>query len=216
MIDKNSRGTLVLTVGFCLLLSLVFIIFVKIPWLTWPVVAMCVWTTVWQFAFFRIPKRERRGSERLVSSVADGKVVIIEKVFEPEYLKQECIQLSVYMNFFDVHANFWPLDAEVEYYKYYPGKHLLAFYPKAAEENEHSCVGLLTKDGKRIFFKQIAGGFARRIVCYASDTKTARAGRQCGIIKFGSRIDMFLPLDAEIKVKIGDVVRASETILAEL
>lgn len=216
MIDKNSRGTLVLTVGFCISLSLVFIFFVRIPWLTWPMVAMCLWSCVWQFAFFRIPKRKRNGSDRLVSSVADGKVVILEKVYEGEYLKQECMQLSVYMNFFDVHANFWPLDAEVEYYKYYPGKHMMAFYPKSSELNEHSCVGLRNKDGKRIFFKQIAGGFARRIVCYAKDTKSSVAGQQCGIIKFGSRIDMFLPLDADIKVKPGDYVRASETILAEL
>jgi len=216
MIDRNSRGTLALTVGFCLLLSLVFILFVHLPWLTWPVVAMAVWAAVWQIAFFTVPKRKRMGSDKLVSSVADGRVVILEKVYEKEYLKEECIQLSVYMNFFDVHANFWPLDAEVDYYKYYPGKHIMAFYPKAAEENEHSCVGLVTRHGRRVFFKQIAGGFARRIVCYARDSKTAVAGQQCGIIKFGSRIDMYLPLDAKIRVKIGDVVRASETILAEL
>lgn len=216
MIDKNSRGTIALVFAVCIVVGFIFVRFVRIPWLTWPMLAMLLWMCIWQLAFFRIPKRERRGSDRLVTSVADGKVVILEKVYEGEYLKQECIQLSVYMNFFDVHANFWPVDAEVDYYKYYPGKHIMAFYPKAAEENEHSCVGLVTKSGKKVFFKQIAGGFARRIVCYARDSKTSVAGEQCGIIKFGSRIDMYLPLDADIKVKIGDYVRASETILAEL
>lgn len=216
MIDKNSRGTIALVFVVCIVVGFIFVRFVRIPWLTWPMLAMLLWMCIWQLAFFRIPKRERRGSDRLVTSVADGKVVILEKVYEGEYLKQECIQLSVYMNFFDVHANFWPVDADVDYYKYYPGKHIMAFYPKAAEENEHSCVGLVTKSGKKVFFKQIAGGFARRIVCYARDSKTSVAGEQCGIIKFGSRIDMYLPLDADIKVKIGDYVRASETILAEL
>lgn len=216
MIDKNSRGTIALVFAICIAVGFVFVRFVHIPWLTWPMLAMLLWMCIWQLAFFRIPKRERKGSDKLVTSVADGKVVILEKVYEGEYLKQECIQLSVYMNFFDVHANFWPVDAEVDYYKYYPGKHIMAFYPKAAEENEHSCVGLVTKSGKKLFFKQIAGGFARRIVCYARDSKVSVAGQQCGIIKFGSRIDMYLPLDADIKVKIGDYVRASETILAEL
>ena len=215
-IDKNSRGTLALVFGCCTVVALIFIFLVRIPWLVYPMLAMLLWVCVWQLAFFRIPKRERRGSDRLVTSVADGKVVILEKVYEKEYLKQECIQLSVYMNFFDVHANFWPVDGSVDYYRYYPGKHFFAFKPKASEENEHSCVGIVTPQGRQVFFKQIAGGFARRIVCYGKSRGDARSGEQCGIIKFGSRIDIFLPLDAEIKVSLGDYVRACETVLAEI
>lgn len=215
-IDKNSRGTLALVFGCCTVVALIFIFLVRIPWLVYPMLAMLLWVCVWQLAFFRIPKRERRGSDRLVTSVADGKVVILEKVYEKEYLKQECIQLSVYMNFFDVHANFWPVDGRVDYYRYYPGKHFFAFKPKASEENEHSCVGIVTPQGRKVFFKQIAGGFARRIVCYGKSRGDARSGEQCGIIKFGSRIDIFLPLDAEIKVSLGDYVRACETVLAEI
>ena len=213
-IDKNSRGTLALVFGCCTVVAFIFL--VRIPWLVYPMLAMLLWVCVWQLAFFRIPKRERRGSDRLVTSVADGKVVILEKVYEKEYLKQECIQLSVYMNFFDVHANFWPVDGRVDYYRYYPGKHFFAFKPKASEENEHSCVGIVTPQGRQVFFKQIAGGFARRIVCYGKSRGDARSGEQCGIIKFGSRIDIFLPLDAEIKVSLGDYVRACETVLAEI
>ena len=215
-IDKNSRGTLALVFGCCTVVALIFIFLVRIPWLVYPMLAMLLWVCVWQLAFFRIPKRDRKGSDRLVTSVADGKVVILEKVYEKEYHKQECIQLSVYMNFFDVHANFWPVDGRVDYYRYYPGKHFFAFKPKASEENEHSCVGIVTPQGRQVFFKQIAGGFARRIVCYGKSRGDARSGEQCGIIKFGSRIDIFLPLDAEIKVSLGDYVRACETVLAEI
>ncbi len=215
-IDKNSRGTLALVFGFSALVSAALIIFVKIPWIVYSVVALMLWFCIWQLAFFRIPERERKGSDTIVTSVADGRVVIIEKTYEKEYLKQECIQLSVYMNFFDVHANFWPVDGSIDYYKYYPGEHFFASKPKASEENEHSCVGIVTPSGQKVFFKQIAGGFARRIVCYGKSRTEARSGEQCGIIKFGSRIDMFLPLDADIKVQVGDYVRACETVLAEL
>ena len=215
-IDKNSRGTLALVFGFSALVSAALIIFVKIPWIVYPVVALMLWFCIWQLAFFRIPERERKGSDTIVTSVADGRVVIIEKTYEKEYLKQECIQLSVYMNFFDVHANFWPVDGSIDYYKYYPGEHFFASKPNASEENEHSCVGIVTPSGQKVFFKQIAGGFARRIVCYGKSRTEARSGEQCGIIKFGSRIDMFLPLDADIKVQVGDYVRACETVLAEL
>ena len=216
-IDRNSYGALALTYAICGLLAFVVLHCIRAPWLAWPLVALLLWFVIWQTAFFRVPKRKTGGtSARSVTSVADGKVVIAERVYEPEYLKRECIQLSVYMNFFDIHANFWPAHGVVTYYQYYPGKHFLAFAPKASEENEHSCIGLRLNGGQEILFKQLAGVFARRIVCYARDGVSVRRGAQCGIIKFGSRIDMFLPLDADIKVKVGDTVRACETVLAEL
>jgi phosphatidylserine decarboxylase len=163
--------------------------------------------------FFRVPKRQIVGSDNEVTSVADGKVVVIDKVYEPEYLKSECIQVSVYMDFFNVHVNFWPISGEVKYYKYHPGKYMLAFLPKASELNEHTSVGMNTAYGK-ILFKQIAGTFARRIVCHAQEGSNVEKSQECGIIKFGSRIDMYLPLDAEVKVNLGDHVRGCETILA--
>ena len=185
-------------------------------WIRGAVIAAMAWVCIWQTAFFRVPKRKHTAGPQEVTSVADGKVVILEKVYEPEFLKKDCIQLSVYMNFFDVHANFWPAGGEVKYYRYYPGEHFLAFKPKASEENEHTCVGLRLPDGQEILFKQLAGGFARRIVCHAQEGTTVQGGTQCGIIKFGSRIDMYLPLDAKIRVKVGDLVRACETVLAEV
>ena len=215
-IDRDSIGTLALVYGIGAVLAFVLLYYVRIPWIAWPLIVIILWFCVWQTAFFRVPDRKRGGGPRSVTSVADGKVVILEKVFEPRYLKSECIQISVYMNFFDVHANFWPANGEVEYYQYYPGKHVLAFAPKASEENEHTCIGLRVAGGKQILFKQLAGVFARRIVCYAGEGVSVSRGAQCGIIKFGSRIDLFLPLDADIKVKLGDSVRACETVLAEL
>ncbi len=165
--------------------------------------------------FHRVPERKALGTGNVVTSVADGKVVVLEKVYEKEYLKRECIQVSVYMNFFDVHVNYWPIDGKVTYYKYHPGKYLLAFHPKASELNEHSSTAI-SNGRDEVFFKQIAGTFARRIVCYSEVGKDVKAGDQCGVIKFGSRIDMYLPLDADIKVKLGDLTVASETVIAEL
>lgn len=165
--------------------------------------------------FFRVPKRNTVQGDNVVTSVADGKVVVIEKVYEHEYVKGECIQISVYMDFFNVHVNFWPISGEVTYYKYHPGKYMLAFLPKASELNEHASVGIHSEYGD-VFFKQLAGTFARRIVTYATPGKQEVKGEQCGVIKFGSRIDIYLPLDADVKVQLGDYVKACETVIAEL
>ncbi len=215
-IDRNSYGTLALVYLICAAITLAVVLLVPQYWVRGIVIAAMAWVCVWQTAFFRVPNRRRTAGGRELTSVADGKVVIVEKVFESEFLKRDCMQISVYMNFFDVHANFWPVDGEVVYYRYYPGEHFLAFKPKASEENEHSCVGMQLPGGQQILFKQLAGGFARRIVCHAKEGLCVRGGEQCGIIKFGSRIDMYLPLDAKIRVKVGEVVRACETVLAEL
>ena len=123
--------------------------------------------------------------------------------------------MSIYMDFFNVHVNFWPVSGRVTYYKYHPGKYFLAFLPKASELNEHTSV-CMENDCGEVFFKQLAGTFCRRIECYAEVGKTGNRGKQCGIIKFGSRIDMYLPLDADIKVGLGEEVRACETVIAVL
>lgn len=215
-IDKNSYGSLALVYLIMLAILIPVAVFVKSPWIVWSVAVFLLVIGFWQTAFFRVPVRKPAGSGNVVTAVADGRIVIKEKVYEPEYLKRECIQVSIYMDFFDVHANFWPVDGEVKYYRYYPGEHLLAFKPKASEENEHTCTAIRTPYGKDIFFKQLAGTFARRIVCYSKPGLMVEAGKQCGIIKFGSRIDMYLPLDADIKVNIGDKTRAAESVIAVL
>lgn len=169
----------------------------------------------WIGFFFRVPRRGNVDGKNVVTSVCDGEVVIIEKVNEPEFFQGECLQVSVYMSFFNVHVNYWPIDGKMAYYKYHPGRYLLAFLPKASELNEHSSVGMETPYGK-VFFKQMAGTFARRIVTYGKPGDEVAKASQCGLIKFGSRIDLFLPLDADIRVEIGDTVRACESVIATL
>jgi phosphatidylserine decarboxylase len=195
-------------------------LFLILKFIPWPVLSylLCIiplYIMGFVMFFFRVPQRSRVEGENVVTSVADGRVVAIEKVYEPEHLQCECMQVSVYMDFFNVHVNFWPIDGQITYYKYHPGKYMLAYLPKASELNEHTSTGMKTPYGD-VFFKQIAGTFARRIVNHAKPgTEVDKAG-ECGIIKFGSRIDMFLPLDAKINVKIGDYVKACESVIAEL
>ena len=215
-IDRDSYGSIALIYGISIAAAVLLVWLVKNPIILWPILALILWFDIWQTAFFRVPKRHRNGGSNLVTSVADGRVVIVDKVIEPEVLHCECMQISVYMNFFDVHSNFWPMDGKVKSYEYHPGDHFYASHPKASVLNEHTCVLMCNKDGKVLLFKQIAGGFARRIACHAEPGQVVSAGMQCGIIKFGSRIDMFLPLDAKVNVKVGDLVRASETVLAEI
>ena len=215
-LDKNTYGTVLLVYALSVVLAILLFRFVQTAWLVWPLVALLLCFCLWQTYFHMVPDRKRAGSSSLVSSVADGKVVRIGKAFETCYLCRECQVVSVYMDFWDMHANFWPVTGSVSYTMYHPGEHFLAFKPKASEENEHTCTCIRTPGGKDVFFKQLAGGFARRIVCYAREGLDVTAGEQCGIIKFGSRIDIYLPLDAEILVEKGQYVRACETIIARL
>lgn len=189
--------------------------FIPIPFLSYLLSIFPVALMGFSLFFFRVPNRTTVPGDNVVTSVADGKVVIVEKTYESEYVKGECIQVSIYMDFFNVHVNYWPVAGEVTYYKYHPGKYMFAFLPKASELNEHSSVGIRSPYGD-VFFKQIAGTFARRIVTYATPGNVEEKGAQCGVIKFGSRIDMFFPLDSDIKVKVGDHVKACESVIADL
>ncbi len=166
--------------------------------------------------FFRVPKRVSVMDKDLVMAAADGKIVIVKEVEENEYLKCKCIQVSIFMSVFNVHVNYYPVGGKVLYSKYHEGKYLVAFHPKASEKNERTSIAVETAGGKKILFRQIAGYIARRIVCYAKPGDNAEQCSQVGFIKFGSRVDLFLPLDSEIRVKVGDHVRACETIIAKL
>ena len=215
MIDKDCYGTFLLVWLICAPLAFLIMRFIPWPFISYPLCTIPMFFMGFVLFFFRVPSRIRVGADNQVTSVADGKIVVIDKVVESEYIKGECLQVSVYMDFFNVHVNYWPIDGNVTYYKYHPGKYMLAFLPKASELNEHTSVGVRSEYGD-VFFKQIAGTFARRIVCHANPGADIIKSEECGIIKFGSRIDMYLPLDAEIKVKLGDTVRGSETVIAEL
>ena len=214
-IQKDCYSTIFKIWIICAPIVFLIMRFVPYPYISYPLCILPVFMMGFSLFFFRVPERTTEPGNNVMTSVADGQVVIIDKVFENEYLKKECIQVSVYMDFFNVHVNYWPIDGNVTYYKYHPGKYMLAFLPKASELNEHSSVAMETPYGE-ILFKQLAGTFARRIVCYAEPGNAGEKGSQCGIIKLGSRIDMYLPLDADIKVKLGDCVRACESVIAEL
>ncbi len=222
-IQKDSVGTVLTVVGFCAIIMAMTLYLTRNLWIIIPIFAVLLFCTWFIVFFFRVPVRERPEGEGLVTSIADGKVVIIEKVFEKEYLKKECIMVSVYMNFFDVHTNFWPFDGKTTYSKYHPGRYHLAFLPKSSDLNEHHSVAVLYTDANgvphpsgEILFKQIAGTFARRIVNYAHVGDSFEGGDQCGVIKFGSRLDIFLPLDAEICVEKGQKVQSISTVIAKL
>ena len=215
IVHKDCYGTILLVWLICAPLAYLIMRFIPWPFISYPLCTIPMFFMGFVLFFFRVPVRQRVGKDNEVTSVADGKVVVIDKVYDSEYVNGECLQVSVYMDFFNVHVNYWPIDGDVTYYKYHPGKYMLAFLPKASELNEHTSVGVRSEYGD-VFFKQIAGTFARRIVCHAKPETEIRKPDERGIIKFGSRIDMYLPLDAQIKVKLGDTVRGSETVIAEL
>ena len=215
MIQKDCYGTIFIVWLICAPLTYVMMRFIPIPAIAYILSIFPLTMMGFSLFFFRVPNRNTVQGDNVVTSVADGRVVVIEKTYEKEYINGECIQVSVYMDFFNVHVNYWPVDGEVTYYKYHPGKYMLAFLPKASELNEHSSVAIRSKYGD-VFFKQLAGTFARRIVTYATPGNQEKKGDQCGVIKFGSRIDMYFPLGTEIKVQLGDYVKACESVIAEL
>ncbi|MFT4772203.1 MAG: phosphatidylserine decarboxylase [Cryomorphaceae bacterium] len=178
------------------------------------VVSLILLTLVMQF--FRVPKRVVTTADDLVICPADGKVVVIEKTEETEYLKDKRIQVSIFMSPLNVHINWFPIGGVVSYFKYHAGKYLVAWHPKSSTENERTTVVVKHPNGTEILFRQIAGAVARRIVCYAKKDAPVHQSTEFGFIKFGSRVDVFLPLDAEIRVNLNEMVTGSVTVLAVL
>ena len=164
--------------------------------------------------FFRNPKRNTVISDDKILSPVDGKVVIIKKVFEKEYFKDERLQISVFMSPINVHVTRYPSSGEIVFSKYHPGDYLVAWHPKSSEKNERTTIVLKTKTFGEILYRQIAGALARRIVNYAKVGANAIQGEDAGFIKFGSRVDLFLPLDSKLKVKLNQKVIGGETVIS--
>lgn len=171
---------------------------------------------LWIVKFFRYPNRIISPDETRVLCPADGKIVAIEEVFEPEHFKDKRIQISVFMSPNNVHVNWAPISGTIKFTKYHPGKYLVAWHPKSSTDNERTTVVIENYEGVQVLLRQIAGALARRIVCYAHEGNNIRQGDEFGFIKFGSRVDVYLPLTAEIKVKIGDKVSGKQTVIAWL
>ena len=167
--------------------------------------------------FFRDPQRSApAGSGSLLLAPADGKVIVVAEVEEPLYLKGPALQISIFLSPLDVHVNRIPADGVIEFDQYVSGDYLVAWHPKASEKNERSQLGLRHPSGLKVLFKQIAGLAARRVVYHVTVGDTVKAGQRFGVVKFGSRMDVLVPRTVEVEVKVGDRVRAGETILGRL
>ena len=172
---------------------------------------------VWSISFFRVPtNRKITHEENAVVSSADGEIVAIEEVEEKEYFHDKRIQVSVFMSAYDVHVNWFPMDGVVSYVKYHPGKKLFAINPKSSELNERNSLAVKDEKGREVLFRQVAGVMARRIVCNIKEGDKAEVGKEFGMIKFGSRVDFFLPCNADIQVEMGDKIIGQVTVLAYL
>lgn len=215
----HHEGTHILVVLFLILFL------IELPFWLWMSNHTAAWIISVVFAvfyllvvnFFRSPHRYFEGERKdVVVSSADGKVVAVEEVFEPEYLKCRCIQLSVFMSVLNVHANWFPVDGEVIYTRHHSGRFMAAYLPKSSTENERSTVVIRATDGQLVLMRQVAGAMARRIVTYAEPGVEASIEDHMGFIKFGSRIDLYLPLSTEILVKVGDTVTGGISVVGRL
>lgn len=213
----HKEGYNIISIAFILCAAVVLGCHYLLGWgavaKTVAVVALLVFALV--VRFFRVPKRMSVMDKDLVIAPCDGKVVQVREVVEDEYLHTNCIQISIFMSIFNVHVNYYPVGGKILYSKHHQGSYIVASYPKASVLNERTSIAVETPCGTKVLFRQIAGYIARRIVCYAKEGEQATQCSQVGFIKFGSRMDVFIPVGSEVNVKVGDNVRACETVIAK-
>lgn len=214
----HREGYTILITTFVVLAVIVYLVFrfSDIAWLRYLIVFSAVVVFGLFAQFFRNPARNTVLNTNHVIAPADGKVVVIENVEEPEYFKGTRKQISIFMSPLNVHVNRNPISGVVSYFKYHPGKYLVAWHPKSSTDNERTTTVIKNDDGEEILFRQIAGAVARRICYYVGTGDTVKQGEEMGFIKFGSRIDVFVPTDSKITVDIDQITRGGETVLAEL
>jgi len=213
---KEGYPTLLITILFsAIIISIAKLAFPEFAIAHWFAYLLSGFLLIVVIQFFRHPTREHTLHDNSIIAPADGKVVVIEETEENEYYKDNRIQVSIFMSPINVHVNRYPIAGDVTYAKYHAGKFLVASLPKASTENERTTVVVKHANGKSILFRQVAGALARRIVMYSKEGDKAVQCGEMGFIKFGSRVDLYLPLDAKLKVKIGDVVTGSQTVIAE-
>ena len=210
---KISAAAIAIAIGITSLL-----VFILDSWnVYWYILVAFVWILAGiVIRFFRIPKRELVHNAHQIIASADGTIVVVEKVFEPEVLNQECIQISTFMSPNNVHVNRYPVGGKVVYTNYHSGKYLIAKHPKSSTLNERTTICIETESGQKVVVRQIAGALARRIVCYAKEGEQVTQGAELGFIKFGSRVDLFIPLDSTVHVDLEDKVKGGLSILASL
>ena len=210
---KISAAAIAIAIGITSLL-----VFILDSWnVYWYILVAFVWILAGiVIRFFRIPKRELVHNANQIIASADGTIVVVEKVFEPEVLNQECIQISTFMSPNNVHVNRYPVGGKVVYTNYHSGEYLIAKHPKSSTLNERTTICIETESGQKVVVRQIAGALARRIVCYAKEGEQVTQGAELGFIKFGSRVDLFIPIDSTVHVDLEDKVKGGLSILASL
>ena len=214
---REGRNIILITLAALLVLNLPVVLI----WPTFTLFHLLLWifslvmlTLI--LRFFRAPKRGLTFAPSAALSGADGHVVVVERVYEPEFFKDERIQVSVFMSVHNVHINWFPLGGKVRYYKYHPGSYLIARHPKSSTENERTSIVIEDPKGNQVLMRQIAGTVARRIICYAKENEEVQQGSETGFIRFGSRVDLFLPTNAEILVQPGQKVKGRLSVIAKL
>jgi phosphatidylserine decarboxylase len=215
----HKEGYKILFIGFVILIvinAMVGIIWSDNSVLKWAFLFFSVVLYIFILFFFRLPVRSLEPDPGLIYAPADGKVVVIEETVEKEYFRDNRLQISIFMSPFNMHSNRYPVSGIVKYVCYHPGNYLVAWHPKSSELNERSSIVIETEGGEEILIRQIAGAVARRIVTYAKKDQMVTQGDELGFIKFGSRVDIFLPLGTEIEVPILQQVKANKSIIAKI
>lgn len=214
----HKEGYRILLIGFLALTLITGLFFWLCPlqWVNYGVLTLCVLLMVFLTRFFRVPHRTITPSDSVIYAPADGTIVAIEEVDENMFLKSRCIQVSVFMSVWNVHINWFPTKGRIAEYVYHPGDYLVARHPKSSTHNERTSVVVKRDDGQQILVRQIAGAVARRIVCYAKEQQAVEQCSEMGFIKFGSRVDVFLPLSAKVQVELGQKVKGCVTHLAQM
>lgn len=215
----HKEGYKILAFGFLILLVInviVHIIWIDKEILRWAFMICSFFFYIFLLFFFRYPERAMEPDPGLIYAPADGKVVVIEETVETEYFKDKRLQVSIFMSPFNIHSNRYPVSGRVKYVCYHPGHNMVAWHPKSSELNERSTIVIETTKGPEILIRQIAGAVARRIVTYSKENQDVTQGGELGFIKFGSRVDIFLPIGTEIEVPILQQVRANKSIIARI
>ena len=213
----HKEGHYIITVSFIItaIINLLSRSFIDNNTLIYSIGIVTIIILILILQFFRNPKRKAKINDNIIISPVDGKVVAIEKVYEKEYFKDERIQISIFMSPLNVHVTRYASSGKIKFSKYHPGKYLVAWHPKSSEKNERTTVVIENNIFGEILYRQIAGAVARRIVNYAKVGDEVVQGTDAGFIKFGSRVDLFLPLDSKIKVELNQIVKGAEDIIAE-
>lgn len=212
----HKEGAKIILIATVLVALFVFATdaYIAISWLRMSLQILSIVVLILILQFFRNPKRYTHIDDNHIIAPVDGKVVVIEEVFEPEYFNDKRLQVSIFMSPINVHVTRYCTGGKINFSKYHPGKYLVAWHPKASTENERTTVVIENRIFGEVLYRQIAGALARRIVNYAQKDMVVKQGTDAGFIKFGSRVDLFLPLNTKIDVKLNDVVKGGETLIA--